>query len=103
MKMLKQWLSMRYEFHRNEVTGYYEVCSRDVLKGKFHHWTRLDDNIENSLWIEMEEDGLQTQLPRLHPLINSDFSEKYNPLLDYLTALPAWDGKISDTSSRNGL
>lgn len=93
MKMLKQWLSMRYEFHRNEVTGYYEVCSRDVIKGKFHHWTRMDDNIENSLWIEMEEDGLQTQLPRLHSLINSDFSEKYNPLLDYLTALPAWDGK----------
>ena len=93
MKMLKQWLSMRYKFHRNEVTGYYEVCSRDVLKGKFHHWTRMDDNIENSLWIEMEEDGLQTLLPRLHSLINSDFSEKYNPLLDYLTALPAWDGK----------
>lgn len=93
MKMLKQWLSMRYEFHRNEVTGYYEVCSRNVLKGKFHHWTRMDDNIENSLWIEMEEDGLQTQQPRLHSLINSDFSEKYNPLLDYLTALPAWDGK----------
>lgn len=93
MKMLKQWLSMRYEFHRNEVTGYYEVCSRDVLKGKFHSWTRMDDNIENSLWIEMEEDGLQTLLPRLHSLINSDFSEKYNPLLDYLTALPAWDGK----------
>lgn len=93
MKMLKQWLSMRYEFHRNEVTGYYEVCSRDVLKGKFHHWTRMDDNIENSLWIEMEEDGLQTQQPRLHSLINSDFSEKYNPLLDYLTALPAWDEK----------
>lgn len=93
MKMLKQWLSMRYEFHRNEVTGYYEVCSRDVIKGKFHSWTRMDDNIENSLWIEMEEDGLQTLLPRLHSLINSDFSEKYNPLLDYLTALPAWDGK----------
>ena len=93
IKMLKQWLSMRYEFHRNEVTGYYEVCSRDVIKGKFHRWTRMDDNIENSLWIEMEEDGLQTQQPRLHSLINSDFSEKYNPLLDYLTALPEWDGK----------
>ena len=93
MKMLKQWLSMRYKFHRNEVTGYYEVCCRDVIKGKFHRWTRMDDNIENSLWIEMEEDGLQTQQPRLHSLINSDFSEKYNPLLDYLTALPAWDGK----------
>lgn len=93
MKMLKQWLSMRYEFHRNEVTGYYEVCSRDVIKGKFHRWTRMDDNIENSLWIEMEEDGLQTQQPRLHSLINSDFSEKYNPLLDFLTSLPEWDGK----------
>lgn len=93
MKMLKQWLSMRYKFHRNEVTGYYEVCSRDVIKGKFHRWTRMDDNIENSLWIEMEEDGLQTQQPRLHSLINSDFSEKYNPLLDFLTSLPEWDGK----------
>ena len=93
MKMLKQWLSMRYEFHRNEVTGYYEVCSRNVIKGKFHCWTRMDDNIENSLWIEMEEDGLQTQQPRLHSLINSDFSEKYNPLLDFLTSLPEWDGK----------
>lgn len=93
IKMLKQWLSMRYEFHRNEVTGYYEVCSRDVIKGKFHHWTRMDDNIENSLWIEMEEDGLQTLLPRLHSLINSDFSEKYNPLLDFLTSLPEWDRK----------
>ena len=93
MKMLKQWISMRYEFHRNEVTGYYEVCSRDVIKGKFHRWTRMDDNIENSLWIEMEEDGLQTQQPRLHSLINSDFSEKYNPLLDFLTSLPEWDGK----------
>lgn len=93
MKMLKQWLSMRYEFHRNEVTGYYEVCSRDVIKGKFHRWTRMDDNIENSLWIEMEEDGLQTQQPRLHSLINSDFSEKYNPLLDFLTSLPEWDRK----------
>ena len=93
MKMLKQWLSMRYKFHRNEVTGYYEVCSRDVIKGKFHHWTRMDDNIENSLWIEMEEDGLQTQQPRLHSLINSDFSEKYNPLLDFLTSLPEWDRK----------
>ena len=93
MKMLKQWLSMRYEFHRNEVTGYYEVCSRNVIKGKFHRWTRMDDNIENSLWIEMEEDGLQTQQPRLHSLINSDFSEKYNPLLDFLTSLPEWDGK----------
>ena len=93
MKMLKQWLSMRYELHRNEVTGYYEVCSRDVIKGKFHQWTRMDDNIENSLWIEMEEDGLQTQQPRLHSLINSDFSEKYNPLLDFLTSLPEWDRK----------
>lgn len=93
MKMLKQWLSMRYKFHRNEVTGYYEVCSRDVIKGKFHRWTLMDDNIENSLWIEMEEDGLQTQQPRLHSLINSDFSEKYNPLLDFLTSLPEWDGK----------
>ena len=41
---------MRYEFHHNEVTGFHEVLSRDIIKGKYHKWTRIDDNIENTIW-----------------------------------------------------
>lgn len=49
VKVIKQWLSMRYEFHHNEVTGFHEVLSRDIIKGKYHKWTRIDDNIENTI------------------------------------------------------
>ena len=92
-KMVKQWLSTRYEFHHNEVTGFYEIRTRIVEKGKFWRWTRMDDFIENSLWIEMDEDGLHVELSRLHAIINSDFSEAYDPLDEYLRSLPEWDGE----------
>lgn len=94
VKCMKQWLLMRYEFHHNEVTGFYEVRSRDTLHGKLHRWTRIDDNIENTLWRLMEEDGLSVQSNRLHNIINSDFSEPYDPLDEFLRSLPQWDGKV---------
>ena len=92
-KAIKQWLSMRYMFHHNEVTGFYEVRSRDVVKGKYPEWTRLDDNIENSIWTEMDEDGFIVPIIKLHAIINSDFSEPWDPFDDYLKSLPEWDGK----------
>jgi predicted P-loop ATPase len=92
-KAVKQWLNMRYRFHHNEVTGFYEICCQNPLTGKFPRWTRMDDNIENSLWIEMDEDGLHVQMPRLHAIINSDFSDAYDPFDEYLRSLPEWDGQ----------
>lgn len=94
VKCIKQWLLMRYEFHHNEVTGFYEIKSRDPLHGKLPHWTRIDDNIENTLWALMDEDGLNVQQNRLHAVINSNFSEPYDPLDHYLRSLPQWDGKV---------
>ena len=93
VKCVKQWLSMRYEFHRNILTGRYEIRSRIVLGGKHPHWTYIDDNIENSLWSEMDEQGLKVGILKLHAIINSDFSEDWDPLDDYLRNLPEWDGK----------
>ena len=94
VKCIKQWILMRYELHHNEVTGFYEIKSRDSLHGKMPRWTRIDDNIENTLWRLMEEDGLNVQQNRLHAVINSDFSEPFDPLDDYLRNLPQWDGKV---------
>lgn len=101
-KVIKQWLSMRYEFHHNMVTGYYEILSLS-LKGKFHHWTQIDDNIENSIWSKMDEEGLAITPQKLHSVINSDFSEPWDPMYDYLSNLPKWDGKkdyISELADR---
>ena len=84
VKVIKQWLSMRYEFHHNEVTGFHEVLSRDIINGKYHKWTRIDDNIENTIWTQMDEMGLEVSAIKLHAIINSDFSEPWDPFDEYL-------------------
>ena len=93
VKVIKQWLATRYDFHQNIITGSYELQSRMVLTGKHPLWTRIDDNIENSLWTEMDEQGLKVSVRTLHDIINSDFSTPYDPLKEYLEGLPQWDPK----------
>ena len=92
VKVIKQWLSTRYEFHHNVITGRYEISSRIILGGKYPRPTFIDVNIENSLWAEMAEDGLNVHMADLHAIINSDFSTQIDPLDDYLKSLPEWDG-----------
>ena len=91
VKVIKQWLSTRYDFHQNIVTGFYELQSRMVLTGKFPRWTRIDDNIENSLWTEMDEQGLKISVKTLHDIVNSDFSTPYDPFDEYLRGLGPWN------------
>ena len=93
VKVIKQWLSTRYDFHHNAVTGFYEVQSRMALTGKYPQWTRIDDNIENSLWTEMDEQGLKISVKTLHDIINSDFSQSYDPLDEYLRSLKPWNAE----------
>ena len=90
---IKQWLLTHYLFRRNVLTGFYEVESRFVLDGKYPDWVRIDDNIENSIWSEMDESGLHLSEKTLHNIINSDFSEPWDPFDEYLRSLPKWDGK----------
>ncbi|MBO5205403.1 MAG: hypothetical protein J6B47_05575 [Prevotella sp.] len=97
VKVIKQWLTTHYDFRRNVMTGFYEIMSRMVLKGKYPHWTGIDDNISNSLWSEMNEQGLNVPEKTLHSIINSDFSEAFDPLDFYLRSLKPWvKGKDPD-------
>ena len=93
VKYIKQWLSMRYQIQRNMVTGRHEITSRLVDKPKYLKWVNIDDDILNSLWVEMEEEGMNVNMQKLVSIIHSDFALKCDPLEDYLRALPLWDGK----------
>ncbi len=93
VKYIKQWLSMRYQIQRNMVTGRHEITSRLVDKPKYLKWVNIDDDILNSLWVEMEEEGMNVNMQKLVSIIHSDFALKCDPLDDYLRALPLWDGK----------
>lgn len=93
VRQIKQWLSMHYEFKHNLITGSYEVKSRILERAKFPHWMAMETDDLHSIWAEMDEDGISISDKKLTNIIESDFSEKYDPLKDYLMSLAPWDGK----------
>ena len=93
VRMLKQWLSTHYLFQLNMVTGRHEVMSRILDKPKYLKWVHVDDDIINSVWMEMEEDHLHVNPQKLVSIINSDFSDHCDPLDEYLRSRKPWNGK----------
>ena len=53
----------------------------------------LDDRFVNSLWRQMQHDGLNVELPTILNILGSDFSEPFHPFKDWIGHLPEWDGK----------
>lgn len=93
VRLILQWLDQHYIFYHNEVTGKYEVESRMVEGAKYLKHTAITDDCLHSLWREMDLKGIHTSVQKLRDLIESDYSQNYNPFEDYLRSLPAWDGK----------
>ena len=52
----------------------------------------LDEMMENSIWMEMNELGYSCTVKTIQNLIYSDFSSTYHPIREYLDSLPEWDG-----------
>lgn len=93
VRRIKQWLSSHYEFRRNTMTSQIEIRSLFVEGAKYTRWTNIDDTIKNSLWVEINETGMEVAATKLEAIIDSDFSESYDPLDHYLRNLKPWDGK----------
>lgn len=87
VKAIKQWLSHKFEFRHNIITGKFELRSLDILFSKYYKWTDIDDIIENSLYTKMNTEGLRVPQSMLHAVIKSDFCEDFNPLHNYLNGL----------------
>ncbi len=86
VKQMQTYIGERFQLRRNLFT----------LMVEYHdgiHWQPIDDRMENSLWCRMEQEGMNPDMGRLHTLLGSDWVPDYNPLLEYLNALPEWDGK----------
>ena len=58
----------------------------------------MTDAAENSLWIELQRAGLNTDMQTLHAYLTSNCIEQYHPVKSYLDSLPEWDGhdRIAD-------
>ncbi len=89
-------LKEEYDFRLNEVTKYVEFRK----KGN-RDFARIYDVDFNNLMIFIDASGHKTSHFDLKTILESDFSEAYNPFVEYLYALPEWDGfdHIGDMAS----
>ena len=52
----------------------------------------LTDAAENTLWIDMQRAGLNTDMQTLHAYLTSNYVKEFHPVKHYLESLPEWDG-----------
>jgi len=94
LKNIMQWLGTRYELHHNTISNQYQIRSISLdNNNRYLKWTDIDTAVRNSLYISMQIDGIYTSTKNLDIVIRSSFSSDYNPMKEYLSSLPTWDGE----------
>ena len=106
---VEAYLTARYTFRRNILSLQVEQCclidqnekikelkneSSSSPQSDFQPSTFniMTDAAENSLWIELQRAGLNTDMQTLHAYLTSNCIEQYHPVKSYLDSLPEWDG-----------
>lgn len=92
MLQIEQHISECYETRYNELLHIMEYRRRVSKTEQPDPFRILDDRMENSIWMEMNELGYACNVKMIQNLIYSDFSSSYHPIREYFKELPEWDG-----------
>lgn len=95
LSLVEFWLNQHHSFKYNLVNGRYEM----IEQGEWH-W--LTDRDINEIWRSLQVEGIKYPKDQLRTLIESKFSEAYDPIKDYFSSLPDWDNEdhIADLCAR---
>jgi predicted P-loop ATPase len=88
MDRVEQYLTFKYNFRYNEVSGKVEWKSKNEKV-----FEPITDYFLNSLGRKLNKAGLPSSINMLRNLLVSDFTPVFNPFKQYLKELPEWDGK----------
>ena len=92
MLQIEQHISECYETRYNQLLHIMEYRRRVSETEQPDPFRILDDRMENSIWMEMNELGYACNVKMIQNLIYSDFSSSYHPIRKYFKELPEWDG-----------
>lgn len=92
MLQIEQHISECYETRYNELLHIMEYRRRVSETEQPDPFRILDDRMENSIWMEMNELGYACNVKMIQNLIYSDFGSSYHPIRKYFKELPEWDG-----------
>ena len=92
MLQIEQHISECYETRYNELLHIMEYRRKVSETEQPDPFRILDDRMENSIWMEMNELGYACNVKMIQNLIYSDFSSSYHHIREYFKELPEWDG-----------
>ena len=89
-QLLEEFLRRRYMFRKNTVTGELEFQEkyRYVLR-----WQPLTEEAQNDINNAAIQEGIKVWPKDLERVLVSRFTESYDPVREWLDALPRWDGR----------
>lgn len=88
--LLDEFMSRRYFFRLNEMSGEVEYLDRSVIQFAYRPYTQ---KVRNSICMEAQKEGLNVWDKDIDRYVHSDQVPSYHPIDDFLANLPAWDGK----------
>jgi len=94
---MEAFLNLNYKIRLNVVSGRVQLTKKPG-----NNFINIGDVQINSLHRELDKANIPCSMQMLRNTLNSDFSKKYNPFIDYITNTTKWDGqdyieKITDT------
>lgn len=90
VEQVKAILSRSLRFRCNIITGKYEFQKIDS-----DSWREFTDRHFNSIRAVIQEHYIKTLSESdLRMVIESDFTPEYDPIHEYFSALPEWDGEV---------
>jgi len=81
----EEYLNEKYEIRYNVVSNKFEY--KEIGD------TAYKELNENNLFVKLQKDNINISLSHLIALLKSDFTQEYNPFVQYFENLPEWDGK----------
>ena len=89
-QLLEEFLKRRYMFRRNSVTGDVEVQEKYMYE---LWWKPLTPEVLNDIHSAAISEGIEVWLKDLERVFVSEHTDTYDPVREWLDALPQWDGR----------
>ena len=100
----ERYLWERYEFRYNVLAKCYEYREASAMSvsslssgeggGRGRHFRPLDDEQKRYLLMQLQHAGINVPyVSHIQAIVDCGRAQRFNPVVDYLTHLPEWDGE----------
>lgn len=90
IELMQRFLSARYRFRQNELTGSVEYVEINRYVSTWKPFTERD---RNTICMEALRAGIEVWDKDIKRYVNSTLIELYDPISEWIMNLPQWDGK----------